>query len=430
MPVLATGHPVASPRPTSTPAAPIPAIAETTRLRLDRARLPEIDRPTATLAVLDITKWFAEGSGGVRTYLGEKARYVLARESLRHVVVVPGPFDGVALGAGVRTYRLRGPLIPTQSAYRFLLATRTTRRVLEHERPDIIEVGSPFLIPWVTAIAARRLRAPMVAFHHTSLAGMPHSLALRRVVGRAWSRLTGGYLRQLNRLFRTTIVASAYAADELRRIGIDRVTHIPLGVDLAHFHPARRGARDRTRQRFGLPVDRPLVLYVGRLAREKRLDVALDGWREVERETGAHLVVVGTGREARALRARRAGAAVTWLPFQEDRDVVARLYGAADAYLSPGETETFGLAALEAMASGLPVATPASGGGWELVRHANAGVGFEPGDPRDMARAVIEALGQEGEGMGRRGRAHAEREHAWGTVFDRLFARYLEVLQS
>ncbi|MFP5356115.1 MAG: glycosyltransferase, partial [Gemmatimonadota bacterium] len=376
MVVLAAGDPTACP----TPAAPIPAIAQTSRMPLARAPLPDIDRPAAALAILDITKWFADGSGGVRTYLGEKARYVSGRDALRHVLVVPGPFDGVALGDGVRTYRLRGPLIPTQSAYRFLLATHTTRRVLEHERPDIIEVGSPFIVPWVTAMAARRLRAPMVAFHHTSLAGLPHSMALRRVAGRAYFRMTGAYLRQLNRLFCTTIVASAYAADELRRIGIDRVTHIPLGVDLAHFHPGRRAQRERTRRRFWLPVDRPLVLYVGRLAREKRLEIVLDGWREVEIATGARLVVVGAGAESRALRSRHPGAAVTWLPYQEDRDMVARLYGAADAYLSPGETETFGLAALEAMASGVcPLAYDYAAAA-EVIRDLSNGAVVRCGD--------------------------------------------------
>ena len=98
---------------TPTPAVSLPAVAQTTRLPLSRAALPERDRPQATLTVLDITKWFGEGSGGVRTYLGEKARHVAAHDALRHVLVVPGPFDGVALGDGVRTYRVRGPLIPS-----------------------------------------------------------------------------------------------------------------------------------------------------------------------------------------------------------------------------------------------------------------------------------------------------------------------------
>ncbi len=284
-------------------------------------------------------------------------------------------------GSGVRTYRIRGPLIPTQRAYRFLLATRTTRRVLEHERPDVIEVGSPFFVPWVTALAARGLRAPMVAFHHTSLATLPRALGLGPIGSAVWRRGSGAYLRQLNRLFRATVVASAYARDELSALGIERIAHVPLGVDLMRFHPLRREERLATRRRFALPVDRPVVLFMGRLAREKRLEVVLDAWRDVERATGALLAIVGAGDAEDALRARverrggggGGGRDVVWLPFQGDRDVVARLYGAADAYVSPGEWETFGLSALEAMATGIPVVTPACGGGFELVQRSGAG---------------------------------------------------------
>lgn len=401
---------------------------------LTRGALPAIDRRAAALTVLDITKWFGETSGGVRTYLTEKARYVAAREELRHVLVVPGPFDGHAVGNGVRTYRIRGPLIPTQRAYRFLLATRTTRRVLEHERPDVIEVGSPFFVPWVTALASRGLGAPMVAFHHTSLATLPRTLGMGAMGSALWSRGSGAYLRRLNRLFRATIVASAYARDELSARGIERIAHIPLGVDLERFHPRQREGRIATRRRFGLPIDRPVALFVGRLAREKRLEVVLDAWREVTRATGALLAIVGAGDAEEALRARVAGRAcatdVAWLPFQAHRELVARLYGAADVYVSPGEWETFGLSALEAMATGIPVVSPACGGGFELIQRSGAGEGYEPGSPGDAARALIAALASTSAVLGERGRAYAEREHGWATVFDRLFTMYREVLQA
>lgn len=407
---------------------PIPEVSETVRADLSRAALPAIDRWTADLTVLDITKWFGETSGGVKTYLREKARYVSARETLRHVLVVPGPFDGYALGAGVRTYRLRGPRIPTQTAYRFLFATRTTRRIVRHERPDLIEVGSPFFVPWVTALAARGLGIPLVAFHHTSLAGMPQGAHAPSWGRRARLRLTGAYLRRLNRLFATTIVASDFAAGELHQVGIDRVTRVPLGVDLAHFHPSRRDLRRATRRRFALSEDRPLVLYVGRLAPEKSLEVALDAWPAVARATGAQLVIVGAGAAERALKQRATGEAVTWIPFLSDREMVARLHAAADVYLSPGAVETFGLSALEAMASGVPVVTAAQGGGWELVQRSQAGVGYEPGSPGDAARALLEVLGHDPRILGARGRAYAEREHGWSTVLDRLFDTYREVL--
>ena len=404
---------------------PPPTIA----VDLARGALPANDRPNAALTVLDITKWFGETSGGVRTYLTEKARYVSHRGALRHVLVVPGPFDGHALGNGVRTYRIRGPLIPTQTAYRFLFATRSTRRVLEHERPDIIEVGSPFFVPWVTALAARRLRVPLVAFHHSSLATLPRALGMGAVAGALWRRGSGAYLRQLNRLFRATVVASDYARAELAARGIERLAHVPLGVDLMRFHPARRAEREMTRHEFGLPVDRPVVLFVGRLAREKRLEVVLDGWRTVARATGALLVIVGAGDAEQALRQRVGDRDAIWLPFQNDRELVARLHGTADAYVSPGEWETFGLSALEAMATGIPVVTPASGGGYELVQRAGAGHAYAPGSPSEAAAAIIAALGSGASARGDAGRRYAEREHGWPTVFDRLFTLYREVLE-
>src|SRR5262245_30824112 len=98
--------------------------------------LPPPLRPQARLAVLDVTEFFGETSGGVRTYLMEKAAYVEARPELRQVLVVPGGADAVSETDGVRCYRLRGPRVPTQRPYRFMLATRSNRRIVEHERPD------------------------------------------------------------------------------------------------------------------------------------------------------------------------------------------------------------------------------------------------------------------------------------------------------
>ena len=395
------------------------------------SRLPPNDRPQAELSILDITKWFGETSGGVKTYLLEKARYVAARPRLRHVLIIPGPRDHITLGSGVRTYRLRGPLIPTQTAYRFLFATRSTRRIIEHERPGIIEVGSPFFVPWVTALARRRIGTPMVSFYHTSLAGGDPCIATERRSSRGVrQRVTASYLRLLHRLFRTTIVASDFAGDELRRLGIDNVTRVPLGVDLAHFHPDRRQQATDTRQRLGLPPDRPLVLYVGRLAREKRLDVLLEAWCEVERATGAHLVIVGSGSEERALRAHSRAVRVSWLPHQGDRENVARLHAAADIYISPGDAETFGLSALEALSSGTPVVSAARGGVAEQVQSSGAGVLYDPDSPEALTRAVVNVLGADLKSLGGRGRVYAEQEHGWATVFDRLFMVYREVLRT
>ena len=327
--------------------------------------------------------------------------------------------------AGVRCYRLRGPRIPTEQAYRFLLATRTTRRILDHERPDIVEVGSPFLVPWLTRRANRGLRAPMVWFFHTHLPRIVGA-SLGGASGRAATGVAWRYFRRLNRLFAATLVASESLAEELTRQGLERVYQVPLGVDLDRFHPARQLSATETRRRFGLPAG-PLVMFLGRFAREKQLDVLLRGWAEVQRRTGASLVLVGNGPGHAALEAR-IGARVVCLPFVSDREQAADLLAASDLYVAPGPAETFGLSALEAMAAGIPVLSVDQGGVADRIRASRAGALYPAGDSGGFAQQAIGLLQGDLRTLGRTARAYAEQHHSWGAGFGRIFEVYREIL--
>src|SRR5262245_11628083 len=329
------------------------------------------------LTVLDITKWYGERSGGVRTYLDEKQRYVAARHDVRHVLVIPGDRDEVLDRGNTRRYRIRGPRIPSQPQYRFLLAPRTLRRIVDREQPDVIEVGSPIFVPWITRFATRRRQIPLVGFYHTDIRS-----SLAPVLGpfaRATSRY---YVRLLDRLFATTFVASASSESDLRRAGATRLTRVTLGADLNVFHPRQRARRSRTRALLGLPHDAPVVTYLGRLAPEKGLDVVLAAWRRVEARSAATLVLVGDGPLRSQLRAESARMRVRWLPFETDRERIAMLLAASDVYLSPGPNETFGLSAVEAMACGTPIVAADKGSVAEHVRQSEGGTLFESGNAR------------------------------------------------
>jgi alpha-1,6-mannosyltransferase len=404
----------------------VTALANARPLSLSRDPLPVPDRPAAPTAIMDVTKWFGETSGGVKTYLVEKSRWASRSLDVRHTMVIPGAFDALAEGQGTRVYRLQGPRVPNQ-AYRFLLAPRSLRRIITHERPTVIEVGSPVFVPWVTALATRGLEIPLVQFYHTSIAGAWRSLGLARAPGRLGRGLLAAWVRSLDRLVARTIVASDFAARELAAAGVSRVTRVPLGVDLDHFYPARRATRERTLRRLGLPLDRPLVVSVGRLAPEKRLESLVDAWPNVERATGAHLVIVGSGPLESSLRARCAAVRVTWLPYQHDRVTLANLLAAADLFVAPGDVETFGLAALEALASGVPVVSSATGAVAELVEASGARATFEAGNAASCAHAVREVLARDFASLSLRARSYAEREHDWSLVFARLLAVYQEV---
>jgi alpha-1,6-mannosyltransferase len=405
-------------------------LAAESGLNIARSELPPRLRPGAGLSILDISEFFGETTGGVRTYLLEKARHVQRNPSLRQVLVVPGATDEILEGAGVRCYRLRGAHIPTQKPYRFMLATESTSRIVAHERPDLIEVGSAWFAPWLIRQATRRLNVPTVWFYHSNfpriIAPRPQSAGwLRRwASAAAWQ-----YVRRLGRLVHTTIAPSETVVRELHSAGLEKVVCVPLGVDLDRFHPARRNTAAQTRTRYGLPAGL-LAMYVGRIAGEKDLDVLLRGWQQVEQRTGTRLVIVGDGPARRSLAASPGGNRVIWLPFERDRDSLADLYAAVDLYVAPGPAETFGLAALEALASGCPVLSVDQGGVAETVGRSGAGMLYRSGDSAHMAEVAERLLETDSTGLRVMARQYAETHHSWNAVFERLFSVYRTVLAS
>jgi len=389
--------------------------------------LPAPLRPGSTLGVLDISEYVGDFTGGVRTYLAEKARYVSRRAHLRQVLLIPGAHDAIVESEGVRCYRLRGPAIPFNHAYRFMLATRSTSRIVAHERPDVIEVGSAYFAPWLIFRARRQYMAPAVWFYHANL---PRLVAPRQDLEpaprRALARAVGWYTRQIAAAVDRTIVASEFARRDLERVGVTNMVHVPLGVDLDLFHPARRALDPAARARLGLP-DGPVALYVGRFATEKHADRLAAEWPEVYRRTGVTLLMVGEG----SLRPRLeslAGPGLRILGYTRARETIADLHAAADFYVSPCPYETFGLAALEALASGTPVLSADDGGVSEQVTRSGAGFLYHADEPGALVRGVESMIDADRVALGRRARAHAEREHSWDRVFDRIFGVYQGLL--
>jgi alpha-1,6-mannosyltransferase len=403
---------------------------ESARIARDLARgeLPPVSRPDATLAVLDTTEWFAPTSGGIRTYLLQKERYIATRPWLRHALVVPWATDGLVERDGARWYEFAGLRIPRNEPYRLLTSVRRMRRVLEHEQPHVIELGSPAIVPWVVFRALGRRDVPIVNFFHSHFPALlggsrrPVPPARELLRDAAW-----WYARRMDRRVSATIAASRFVADDLEAAGIPNVVRIPLGVDLEHFTPDRREHSSETRRAWNLPGDGPLVTFIGRFAHEKELDVLMDAWPAIQRRTGASLVMAGDGPEKRALQARNTGAQVFWLPFIADRERLADLQAASSVYMATSPHETFGLSPLEAMACGTPVLAADGGGVREHVLSSGAGGLFVPGDARDLVEQAVTLLQGDLAGHGARARAFAAREHSWESVFDRLFALYARV---
>ncbi len=379
--------------------------------------------------MLDISEYYSEGSGGVRTYLDAKGRFVHASSDVRRTLVVPGAHDSIADAPGDRTYRLRGPAIPFHS-YRLMLATRSVARIIAHERPDIIEIGSAYVVPWAVSRARRRHRAQVAWFYHSNLPRLIAPDLARAGASRAvLVRAVGSYVHQLGRLADVTLAASDFAASELERWGVERVERVTLGVDATHFAPLRRHEAAAVRSELGVETGVPLVGFVGRLAAEKQVDMLLHAWPRVARETGAVLVIVGSGPQRARLAELAAGQRVVMLPHETDRHRLANLLASLDLYVSPAPFETFGLAVCEALASGVPVVSVDHGAAAELVRASGVGALAPLGDAAALSVAILGALATDRAMQGARARAFIETHHTWDVAFARLFDLYRQLLR-
>lgn len=334
-----------------------------------------------------------------------------------------------------RMYLLRGPPVPASPGYHFLIRPGLVRDIVARERPDIIEVGSPFLAPWLVQRALRPApeSCAVVGYFHADARQVYVEHGLRALPGPARNGLGDLLDRHLSRAYRAmaaTIAATPGAAKVLRDLGIDNVRLIPLGTNPEVFHPDRRDPA--WRNGIGVGPGCRIALYVGRLSSDKRLDVMLGALPALHQATGIHVVLVGEGHLRGELQAfaRKHPDLLTVLPFEADRPRLARIYASADLYLAPFPNETFGLATVEAMASGLPVVGVNSGGTADLLGGAPWARLYHPGDSADLSRAVQDVLAQDLRALGRQARETARTRFSWEQTFSSLFALYRDLVPS
>jgi alpha-1,6-mannosyltransferase len=377
------------------------------------------------MKLLDVTEFYSPRGGGVRRYLNEKARWVATQRDLEHVVVIPSDRDAVTQWERSRVYLVPGPSVPASPGYHFLIAGCKLRAIVRDERPDVIEVGSPYLAPWLGRAAARGAGVRLAAFVHEN----PRLYIARRPrpVRAVLDRLLVRYLRAAHRGFDLLVAASR---DNLPEAGRVPQAVVPLGVDSQLFHPLRRDPA--WRPEVGVLPQQCVALYVGRLSAEKGLDTLLRVLPEIHRATGMRLVMIGEGHLFARLQrlSRQRPEMLTVLPFEERGVRLARAYASADLFVAPCPYETFGLAALEAMASGLPVVGVGAGGIGRLLCDADWGRTYRPGDPSDCARAVSELAATDLRAAGRRARSVAVSRYSWDRTFTELFGLYRGLLES
>jgi phosphatidylinositol alpha 1,6-mannosyltransferase len=330
------------------------------------------------------------------------------------VVIAPSG-DSYRSQCGARVPVIRVPSMSVPG-YRQLTVARPgvdLLPVLAAIAPDVVHLASPAVLGRAAVEASVELGIPSVAVFQTDLAAFVCRYHLRVSTRMVWTQL-----RRIHNCADLTLVQSRASADQLRREGIGPLALWARGVDPRRFHPRHRD--DLWRARVG--DGRMLVGFVGRLAAEKRVELL----EPVSRLPGVHLVVVGDGPRARALRRVMPNATFTG---QLTGPELGRAMASFDLLAHAGADETFCQVIQEALCAGVPVVATAAGGPLDLVRHGWNGQLWLGDDPKVLAAQVAGLRDDRAELARLRG--NARRSVAWRTwsrVTEELLDHYRELI--
>jgi glycosyltransferase involved in cell wall biosynthesis len=374
------------------------------------------------LTVCIVTETFPPEVNGVAMSL---SRFATGLRSLGHDVqlVLPHRDDRQErhLHGSVAALPVRGLPLPRYPDLRFgLPAGRAIRQMWKSNPPDIVYVATQGPLGWSAVRAARQLSIPVLSGFHTNF-----HVYCRHYGLKALETLAIAWLRRFHRQTDCTLAPTGDMQNMLTAMGLDPVRVLGRGVDNGLFTPERRD--HALRESWGLGPDDLAVIYVGRLAAEKNLPLAVNAFRALEEACGnARFILVGDGPLGEELRRDNPDFIFCGMRTGED---LARHYASGDLFLFPSVTETFGNVLLEAMASGLAVVAYDCAAAREHIRSYRNGVTVETSCESAFLHAAITLAADPA--LVRTTRENARRHalgHGWNDValtLERLLIEHL-----
>lgn len=351
------------------------------------------------MKIVDVCGFYSETGGGVRSYVHHK--FDAARAAgIDLTVIAPGETSRVEETRGGRIAWVKSPLMPFDANYRRFTGHREVFRLLDAERPDIVEGSSPWHSGWLAANWPGRAARALI-FHQDFVAGYPYTalsgvMPLKRIdalFAPYWS-----HVRNLAARYDVTVTGGEWLAERLKSFGVANARAVPFGIERGQFAPARRdeAARQDLLALSGASPHGKLILAVGRFHPEKRQPTLIEAFAKVrETRPDLGLVLVGDGLTRGTVeRAASNAGRVHLLGAVTDRDRLATLYASADLLIHGSGAETYGLVVAEAIASGLPVVVPGVGGAADLAT-GGRGRTYSLGDANDCAAAILKTLADE-----------------------------------
>lgn len=348
------------------------------------------------MKIADVSGFYSETGGGVASYVRQKLD-LAARWGHEVAVIAPGASSRIEERPGGRIIWVESPGMPFDPNYHMFFRGEEVWRALDREAPDVVEGSSPWRGGWLAGHWPGRAVKSLV-FHQDFIAGYPYTLLGGLMSKPAIDRLFGGYWRYVRRLsecFDVTVAGGDWLAERLRGFGLHNPVSVPLGIETDRFSPAKRDEplRRDLLASCGVGSEGRLLLTVGRLHPEKRHATLIEAFAKARTKRGdLALVIIGDGPlrgRVEALARRTPGVRMTG-PIL-DRERLAACMASGDILLHGSGAETYGLVVAEAIASGLAVVSPDSGGAADLARKGQSRI-YPTGDADKCAAAILDLL--------------------------------------
>ena len=385
--------------------------------------------------IVDFNNFWSPSGGGVRRYHLQKMAFYEQQSDALDVFVMPDAKTFTEVRSdGLIVEHVEAFRFPGNWEYRFMWKRKQIAPVLEKYKPNIIEVGSPYILPTAVRHTAKRVspQSRLVAFWHADFpvtyVGRPVAQKLGAGIGRFARKEAFWYARKEFKQFDCIEASSKEAMARLRKNGLPNPQWIPLGCDINMFSPAKRDDTLVNELKAGNP-NRLVIFFPHRHCNEKGIDLVLGAYDILAKELGHEpaIVFAGTGPSLPLVQeAASKYEHVRYIGFINSIDEMARYYASADIGLALSGWETFGLSILESMASGNALVGAAAGAAFEHVTESGAGTILSERTPQALANAIAELYRSDMHAMKQKARAYAEK-FSWKDCFTRQLELYRNI---
>jgi alpha-1,6-mannosyltransferase len=351
------------------------------------------------MRIVDVNEFYSPTGGGVRTYVDRKMT-IMADMGHELICIACGKEDRVEerVGGGKVIY-VKSPGLPFDKNYGLFSRPEPIWQLLDEYQPDVVEQCSPWRPAWIVARwQGRALKSFFM--HNDNIAAYP----MRWLEGlippekieagcEIYARYQNGFLQHYD----TVVTNGPALAKRLSARGVRIDAAMPLGIERSHFSPGLRDERLRAAMlaQLDLPPDGHLLLGIGRHHPEKRWPMVIEAVERAGAKMPIGMLMMGLGPSSRKIEHLIAGSPhIRMFRPVYDRTQFARIMASADALIHGAEAEPFGLVASEAMASGLPLIVPNTGGCAEVADPLTSET-FHPRDAVSAAAAISRLFARE-----------------------------------